>query len=176
MSTRTSHSTPHSEYFPSPKSAIPGLIWLTRIVDDGHELVRFWPVVANMVMQDLRVRYQRSVLGFIWTLLNPILMLATLTLVFANLMDRSARWQDYSIYLFAGMVPWSLLAASLNDCAFCIIQNEGLIRKIYLPKLVFPITRVLINLITFALSMGALFLLLVPLVRNSRHRCFCYRW
>lgn len=114
-------------------------------------------------MQELRVRYQRSVLGFIWTLLNPILMLATLTVVFSNLIEGSGRWQDYSIYLFAGMVPWSLLAGNLNDCAFCIIQNEGLIRKIYLPKLVFPITRVLINLITFVLSMAALFALLVPL-------------
>ena len=58
------------------------------------------------------------------------------------------------------MVPWSFLSSSLSDCAFCIIFNEGLIRKIYLPKLVFPLARVLINLMTFVLSMAALFLLL----------------
>lgn len=114
-----------------------------------------------MVVQDLRVRYQRSMLGFFWTLLNPILMMATLTVVFARLMD--VQWQEYAIYLFAGMVPWGLLGGSLNDCAFCIIQNEGLIRKIFLPKLVFPLTRVLVNLTTFVLSMGALFILMVPL-------------
>ena len=59
------------------------------------------------------------------------------------------------------MVPWSFLSACLNDCAVCIIQNEGLIRKIYLPKLVFPLARVLIGLVTFVLSLAALFLLLV---------------
>ncbi len=90
-------------------------------------------------------------------------MMATLTVVFANLLGGGASWQEYCIYLFSGMVPWTLLAGCLNDCAFCIIMNEGLIRKIYLPKLVFPLTRVLINLITFTLSMGALFVLLVPL-------------
>ncbi len=61
------------------------------------------------------------------------------------------------------MVPWSFLSVSLTDCAFCIITNEGLIRKIYLPKLIFPLTRVLINLTTLVLSMVALFLLLKPL-------------
>ena len=115
-----------------------------------------------MVVQELRVRYQRSMLGFLWTLLQPdpddgdadARLLAALRRI-----DR----EDYAIYLFAGMVPWSFLSGSLNDCAFCIIANEGLIRKIYLPKLVFPLARVLINLTTFVLSMVALFLLLEPL-------------
>jgi ABC-type polysaccharide/polyol phosphate export permease len=65
--------------------------------------------------------------------------------------------------LFAGMGPWGFLSNSLNESAVCIILNEGLIRKIYLPKLIFPIAKVLINLVTFALSLGALFLLLGPL-------------
>jgi ABC-type polysaccharide/polyol phosphate export permease len=55
------------------------------------------------------------------------------------------------------------LQGTLNECAFCIIQNESLIRKIYLPKLIFPTTRLLINLTTFALSLVAMFLLLIPL-------------
>jgi ABC-2 type transport system permease protein/lipopolysaccharide transport system permease protein len=128
---------------------------------DRAELSRFWPVVQNMVIQELRVRYHRSLLGFLWTLLNPILMMTILALVFSQLFAASV--QDYAIYLFAGMVPWGFLAAALNDCAFCIIQNEGLIRKIYLPKLVFPIAKVLTALTTFLLSLGALFVLMKPL-------------
>jgi ABC-type polysaccharide/polyol phosphate export permease len=162
MNTRTTPAPPHAEFFP-PHAGSPRLAWVASIGRDLRELVRFWPVVSNMVMQDLRVKYQRSVLGFFWTLLNPMLMMATFTLVFSNLLPTNEPWQNYSIYLFAGMVPWGLLASSLNDCAFCIIVNEALIRKIYVPKLVFPLTRVLINLVTFVLSMAALFLLLVPL-------------
>lgn len=163
MNTRTSPSPPHAEFFPPPRAESAASRWVGAVAGDLSQLGRFWPVVSNIVVQDLRVKYQRSVLGFLWTLLNPILMMATLTVVFANLLARGTRWQDYAIYLFAGMVPWTLLAGCLNDCAFCIIVNEGLIRKIYVPKLVFPLTRLLINLITFSLSMAALFLLLVPL-------------
>jgi ABC-2 type transport system permease protein/lipopolysaccharide transport system permease protein len=133
---------------------------LARLADDRRELARFWPVVQNMVVQELRVRYQRSILGFVWTLLNPLLMMAILSWVFSSLNRDMTR---YSLFLFAGMVPWSFLSTCINDCAFCIIQNEGLIRKIYLPKLVFPLARVLISLVTFVLSLAALFLLLWPL-------------
>jgi ABC-type polysaccharide/polyol phosphate export permease len=115
-----------------------------------------------MVAQDLRVRYQRSVLGFLWTLLNPILMMLTMTIFFSGMLGRGG-FKTYAVYLFAGMVPWALFQGAIIDCAFCIISNEGLILKIYLPKLVFPVTKLLINLVTFSLSMVAMFLLMVPL-------------
>ena len=134
---------------------------MARVLDDRRQLARFWPVIQNMVVQDLRVRYQRSMLGFFWTLLHPILMMTTLTIVFSHLFE--IKIQHYAIFLFAGMMPWNFLSASLNDCAFSIIQNEGLIRKIFLPKLIFPLTRLLINLVTMVLSFAALFLLLAPL-------------
>ena len=114
-----------------------------------------------MVVQELRVRYQRSVLGFLWTMLHPILMMTIMTMVFSQLFH--IKQENYAIYLFAGMVPWNFLAAAMNDFAFCIIQNEGLIRKIYLPKLVFPLAKLLVNLTTFLLSLVALFILMKPL-------------
>ena len=61
--------------------------WLERLRDDRRQLVRFWPVVQNMVVQELRVRYQRSILGFVWTLLNPLLMMAILSWVFSHLVQ-----------------------------------------------------------------------------------------
>lgn len=114
-----------------------------------------------MVSQELRVRYHRSVLGFLWTLINPILMMTTLTLVFSQLFDKSGDWKRYAIYLFAGQVPWSLFAGCLTDSSMSIIANEGLIRKIYLPKLVFPLAKTLINLTTFLLSLVALYVLAI---------------
>ena len=128
-----------------------------------------------MVVQELRVRYQRSMLGFFWTLLNPILMMATMTFFFSQVFDFAKG--NYPVYLFAGMVPWNFLSTSLNDCAMSIIQSEDLIRKIYLPKLIFPLTRLLINLTTFVLSMAALFLLLEPLgARLSVPMLAACRW
>jgi ABC-2 type transport system permease protein/lipopolysaccharide transport system permease protein len=160
MDTRTSVTPPHAEFFPPP-AAPDAQPWWSGLRDDYLALQRFAPVVQNMVVQELRVRYHRSVLGFFWSLLNPILMMATLTVVFSQLMQKDAR--HYAVYLFAGMVPWTLLQTTITDCAFCIITNENLIRKIYLPKLVFPLARLLINLTTFALSLGAMFVMLLPL-------------
>jgi ABC-2 type transport system permease protein/lipopolysaccharide transport system permease protein len=159
----TRRAIPHDEYFPAPAGPLLPTRWRAALADDARDLARFAPVIANLVSQDLRVRYQRSVLGFFWTLLNPILMMATMTVVFARLLGRDGDWRGYAIYLFAGQVPWGLLSGSLADCAFCIIANESLIRKIYVPKLVFPISRVLFHVVNFALSLAALFLLLVPL-------------
>src|SRR4051812_40796718 len=161
MDVRTTSSVPHAEYFPPPRSSRGPSRWLAGMADDRAQLGRFWPVIQNMVVQDLRVRYQRSVLGFFWTLLHPILMMTTLTVVFSQLFHTPIH--NYAVYLFAGMVPWNFLSGSLNDCAFSIIQNEALIRKIFLPKLIFPLTRVLINLTTFILSLVALFLILKPM-------------
>jgi ABC-type polysaccharide/polyol phosphate export permease len=160
MDVSTSAKVPHAEFFPQPPSPRGPSLWPARLRDDRREIVRFWPVIQNMVVAELRVRYQRSILGFVWTLLNPLLMMLILSLVFSSL---NQGVKNYSFFLFAGMVPWSFLSICLNECATCVIVQEGLIRKIYLPKLVFPLTRVLIALVTFVLSLAALFLLLWPL-------------
>jgi ABC-type polysaccharide/polyol phosphate export permease len=162
MDVRASARFPHAEFFPPPPVPRGPSLWLSKLAEDRRELVRFWPVVQNMVVQELRVRYQRSILGFLWTLLNPLMMLVILSWVFSYLVNKSVV-PNYPLFLFAGMVPWSFLNIGLNECAVCIINNEGLIRKIYLPKLVFPLARVLIGLVTFVLSLGALFLLMWPL-------------
>jgi len=161
MDVRTIPPLPRADYFPPPSRAAGPSLWAATVGQDARELVRFAPVIYNMVAQELHVRYQRSVLGFLWTLLNPILMMTTMSLVFTNLFGTKV--EHYAIYLFAGMVPWGFLSGCLNESAFCIISNEGLIRKIYLPKLVFPISKALVNLSTFLLSLGALFILLKPL-------------
>ncbi len=135
-------------------------VWRKRIGDDRAQLARYWPVIQNLVSQELRVRYQRSALGFFWTLLNPLLMMTVLSIFFSAM---SPGTKNFPVFVFAGMVPWGFLSGSINECALCIIQNEGLIRKIYLPKLVFPISRLLINLVTMALSLAVMFLLLFPL-------------
>ena len=85
----TSAKFPHAEFFPPPPAPRGPSLWLARLVEDRRQLMRFWPVVQNMVIQELRVRYQRSILGFFWTLLNPLLMLVILSWVFSHLLPRT---------------------------------------------------------------------------------------
>src|SRR5262245_10512164 len=123
MNTRTSPSPPHTEFFPPPRAPRAPVRWLAGIADDNRQLLRFWPVIHTMVQQELRVRYHRSFLGSLWTLVNPILMMVTLTVVFSTVLGVDD-WRKYAVYLFAGMVPWNFLNATLQDSAFCIIHNE----------------------------------------------------
>ncbi len=90
-------------------------------------------------------------------------MMLTLSLVFTHLFKFGGGGTSYALYLFSGLVPWSLLAGTVIESSTCIISNEGLIRKIYVPKLIFPISRLLLNATMLTLSMTALFLLMVPL-------------
>jgi len=136
---------------------------MATVAEDVRQLYKFRAVIFNMVGQELRIRYHRSVLGFLWSLVNPIMMMASLTLVFSRVLMRDSDPKDYALYLFAGMLPWSMFQVAVSESAFCIIQNENLIRKIYVPKLIFPLTRLLISLVTLVLSMAAMFLMLVPL-------------
>ncbi len=142
----------------SPARRPPG--WLRRVSGDRAELIRYWPVVQNMVAQELRVRYQRSFMGFLWTLINPLLMMTILSLVFSNLFPTR---DNYSLFILSGMVPWGLLSGTVVESTNCILGNEPLIKKIYVPKLIFPLVRALLNLVTTTLALGALFVLLIPL-------------
>src|SRR5579864_3335942 len=113
MSIRTAPSPPHTEFFPPARAPRAPARWLVAIADDYRQLVRFWPVIQNMVAQELRVRYQRSMLGFFWTLVHPILMMTTLTIVFSQLFNQKV--ENYAVFLFSGMVPWNFLSGSVND-------------------------------------------------------------
>lgn len=159
MDVCASPSAPRTDPFPPPPPPRKPSVWLKRLATDREDLARFGPVIQNLVTQELRVRYQRSILGMFWTLLNPLLMMMTLSWALSH---QFGGIPNYTLYLFAGMVPWLFMSGSLNECATCIITNESLIRKIYVPKLVFPISRVLINLITLVLSLIALFVVLIP--------------
>jgi ABC-type polysaccharide/polyol phosphate export permease len=164
MATQVSSPTPPiPQVFPSGRDPLPGLGGIAVLVRDAKELYRYRAVLTNLVSQDLRIRYQRSLLGFLWTLLNPILMMITLSVVFKHIFQFRGGEGNYALYLFSGMVPWGLLAGTLTESSTCVITNEGLIRKIYVPKLVFPISRLLLNATMLTLSMTALFLLMVPL-------------
>jgi ABC-type polysaccharide/polyol phosphate export permease len=160
MDARTVAGPPDAEFFPPPPRPNGPSVWLSTLKDDRRELLRFWPVLQNMVVSELRVRYQRSILGFFWTLLNPILMMVILSLVFSGL---NPEIRNYPLFLFAGMLPWIFLSTCLSDSSMCIVLNEGLIKKIYVPKLIFPLARLLVSLVTFLLSLVAMFVLIWPL-------------
>jgi lipopolysaccharide transport system permease protein len=123
------------------------------------ELMRNRELIWALALKDLRVRYKRSVLGFFWALLHPLMMMVILTLVFSTVM----RFQihDYAIFLLSALLPWTFFSQALSYSAESIVGNGELLKKLYIAKSVFPIAAVIANMINFFLSLIPLFFLLI---------------
>jgi ABC-type polysaccharide/polyol phosphate export permease len=125
-----------------------------------RESREYQDVLWQLVRQFLTLRYRRTVLGYLWTLINPLLMMGVTAVVFATLFKLDLA--TYTIFLFAGMVPWNFFAMSVTQSCGSFISNEGLIKKIYLPKIIFPLSLNLGILVDSVLSLAALFLIIIP--------------
>lgn len=107
-------------------------------------------MISSLVKRDLRGRYKGSVLGFFWTFLNPLLQLIVYTFVFSVIMR--AGIEDYYLFLFVALVPWTFFSTSVGGGAGCIISQQNLVNKIYFPREVLPVSYVLSQLINMLLS------------------------
>lgn len=116
-------------------------------------------VLSQLVAQQLILRYRRTALGYLWTLINPLLMMSVMALVFATLFK--ADLKVFTVFLFAGMIPWSFFSSVVTQSGSSFINNEALIKKIYLPKAIFPLSIALALLIDGALSFLALFVIIL---------------
>ena len=134
---------------------------ITRIVAFGKELYDSRQVLQELVTQHLILRYRRTLLGYFWTLINPLLMISIMAVVFANLFKTDYR--SFAVFLFAGMIPWNFFNAVVTQSGMALINNEGLIKKIYLPKVLFPLSITIALLIDSLLSFAALFILMLAL-------------
>ena len=114
------------------------------------EIWDYREMIASLVHRDLRGRYKGSVLGFFWTFLNPLLQLIVYTLVFSVIMR--AGIEDYYLFLFVALVPWTFFSASVAGGSGCIIEQQNLVNKIYFPREVLPIAYVMGQLVNMLLS------------------------
>jgi len=119
-------------------------------------------LVRHLVARDLKARYKVSVLGFFWSLLRPIFIIAILTIVFGHMFRFPISYKDlhYSVFLICGMLPWAFFAECLGESTSCLVANTNLIRKVYLPRAVFPLSAVLSKLVNFLLAL----IVLLPFV------------
>jgi ABC-2 type transport system permease protein len=107
--------------------------------------------LASFVINNLRRRYQRSVLGFAWSLLNPLLMMIVLTAVFSLIFKRDPK--TYGIFIFTGLLPWTFISESIANGCSSITAAEQFLKKVYIPKIFFPLVTVSTEVINFGLSL-----------------------
>lgn len=115
------------------------------------ELYAYREMIFSLVRRDLKGRYKGSVLGFLWTFLNPLLQLAVYTLVFSIIMKSNI--EDYYLYLFVALVPWIFFSTSVTGGASSVWSQQDMVKKIYFPREVLPIEFVTSQFVNMLLSL-----------------------
>ena len=114
-------------------------------------MFQHYDLLTNLVHRSLTVRYKRSAIGFLWTMLNPIIMTAVYTVVFSTIFRFET--QDFIIYFLSGFLVWNFFAQTTMDASRCILEAGSLIKKVYVPKQVFVYSIAVSNLINLGFAM-----------------------
>ena len=136
---------------------------------------RFRPLLEELVARDVKIKYRRSVLGVLWTLLNPLFMMIILSVVFSNLFKFDV--ENYSLYILSGQVVFNFFSGATTDAMSAIFGNASLIKKVYalksirsnaamikkvyVPKYLFVVSRVFSSFINLLASFTALLLVMI---------------
>lgn len=136
------------------------------------EIYAYREMIFSLVRRDLKGRYKGSLLGFLWTFINPLLQLAVYTLVFSVIMRTGI--DDYYLFLFVVLIPWIFFSTSLAGGASCIWSQKEMVKKIYFPREVLPISFVTSQFINMLLSFLVLFAVLLLSGKGIRLEALVY--
>ena len=131
------------------------------MIDLLSDAYRYRELGWALAMKELKIRYKRSALGFLWALLNPLLLMIVYTVVFSTIM--TAKIEHFAVFLLSVLIPWTFFAQSMSYAAESIVGNADLIKKVRVPRSVCPIAAVVSNIINFMLSLIPLALIVIVL-------------
>lgn len=124
----------------------------------GHFLT-YRPLIHELVTRDLKVKYRRSFLGYVWSVLNPLMMMCLQAWVFTVIFQSNI--ENYPLYLIIGNTLYTFFAESTTISMNSIISNAGLIKKVYIPKFILPISSVVSSLVTTLFSFAAIVIVMI---------------
>jgi lipopolysaccharide transport system permease protein len=122
------------------------------------KLFSYRELLVSLTKKELKVKYRGSVLGFFWSLLNPVLIMLVYSFVFSMVLKQGIK--EFAIFLLCGLLQFNFFSNSVNYSASSIISNSNLVKKIYFPKEIIPLSVVLSNLVNFLLELLILFAVL----------------
>jgi ABC-2 type transport system permease protein len=126
-----------------------------------RDSIRYRELIWALALKELKLRYKRSALGFLWALLNPLLLMLVTTLVFSTLLKMSIK--HYAIFVLTMILPWTFFSQSLSYAAESVVGNGDLLKKVRVAKLVFPLAAVTSNMINLLLSLIPLVLIVLAM-------------
>lgn len=123
------------------------------------EVLNYTDLLKQLVTRDLKLKYRRSFLGYLWSILNPLLIMIIMVIVFSHLFDRSL--PNYPIYLLVGRTLYDFVIGSSNKALGAMTDNASLLKKTYVSKFMFPLAKITSTMVDYVLSLGALLLVLI---------------
>ena len=123
-----------------------------------RELWDYRELMRNLIIRDLKTRYRNSVLGIAWSWANPLLMMLVYTMVF-NFLANQSELPHFHIFVLCALLPWNFFSASVRQATSSIVSNAQLVKKVYFPREILPISIVLSNLVNFVIALPVFFAL-----------------
>lgn len=119
-----------------------------------HTTMKYLNFMREIVSRDIKKKYYKSALGVLWTVLNPLLMMIVITIVFSTIFKRNI--PNFPVYYLCGYLIFSFNSDATNQSLSCIVGNSALIRKMYIPKYMFCLSKVIVSFVTMLFSLIAL--------------------
>lgn len=117
-----------------------------------RDLWRYRELFYFLAWRDILVRYKQTAIGVLWALIRPFLTMVVFTVVFGNLAKLPSGGVPYPILVFSAMLPWQFFANSLSECSGSLLTNSNLISKVYFPRLIVPVSAVMVSFVDFLIS------------------------
>lgn len=128
---------------------------------DWEELWHYRELFYFFTWRDVRVKYKEAVLGILWVVLQPVLTVVIFTVFVGHALRIPSAGLPYPVFVFSGLLFWTLFSASINNAGNSMISNAPIIKKIYFPRIIIPISSVLVSCVDFLFSLGVFFGLLI---------------
>lgn len=124
------------------------------------ELWRYRELFYFFTWRDIKIKYKQTVLGFLWAILQPLMMMVIFTLFFGRALNIPSQDLPYPVYVFSGLLIWNLFSTGLTSASNSMVNNATIIKKIYFPRLIIPVSSILVALFDFVMA----FVLLVGIL------------
>lgn len=122
-------------------------------VIDFKELKEYRDLLYYLVWRDIKVLYAQTILGFSWAILQPLIQIIIFTIVFGKVAKISTEGIPYFLFSTVAIIPWTYISQSMTESSQSLVTGQHMLGKVYFPRLIFPLTAVLSNLVGFGISM-----------------------
>src|ERR1700733_271899 len=119
-----------------------------------QQLPRYRGLIQTLVAREMKARYRGSALGFVWSFINPLMLLTIYSIIFTVFLPNPTEaTKPYPLFMFCGLLPWTWFSTSLTEATGSLISGGNLIKKVLFPAEVLPIVTVLANMVHFLLGL-----------------------